>query len=84
MTLTGISGYLGSWTCLKYLEDGGFRVRGTVRDIKNEAKIEPLRKAFGGLFDSLEIVEADLNNEQSIIEAIKGSKYVVHLASPFY
>lgn len=73
MTLTGVSGYLGSWTCLKYLEDGGFRVRGTVRDTKNEAKIEPLRKAFGSLFDSLELVEADLNNEQSIIDAIQDS-----------
>lgn len=73
MTLTGVSGYLGSWTCLKYLEDGGFRVRGTVRDTKNEAKIEPLRKVFGSLFDSLELVEADLNNEQSIIDAIQDS-----------
>ena len=61
--LTGVSGYIGSWTCLKFLEDGGFRVRGTVRDTKNDAKIAPLRKAFGKYFDKLELVEADLNDE---------------------
>ena len=43
VTITGITGFLGSWTCLKYLEDGGFRVRGTVRDRNNEAKVAPIR-----------------------------------------
>ena len=49
--ITGVSGYLGSHVALVFLKDGGFNVRGTVRDTKNAKKIEPLRKAFGTLFD---------------------------------
>ena len=83
VTITGVSGYIGSHTCLSFLQDGGYRVRGTVRDSKNEAKIEPLRQAFGDLFDSLELVNADLLNAESIMNAVNGSDYVVHTASPF-
>jgi len=50
VTLTGISGYIGSLTCLEFLKDGGFRVRGTVRDINDEAKVAPIREAYGDLF----------------------------------
>ena len=32
----------------------------------------------------LELVNADLLDEQSMIDAIAGSTYVVHLASPFF
>ena len=84
VTITGVSGYIGSWVCLRFLEDGEFRVRGTVRSTKNEAKIAPLRKEFKSAFDELELVEADLNDETSIIKAIEGSTYVVHVASPVH
>ena len=39
VTITGISGYIGANVALKYLEDGGFKVRGTVRDKDNEEKL---------------------------------------------
>ena len=55
-----------------------------MRDSKNEAKIAPLRKAFGEYFDQLELVDADLLDAESITKAIAGSTYVVHTASPFY
>ena len=83
VTLTGISGYLGSQTCLEFLKDGGFRVRGTVRDKTNEAKIAPIREAFGEFFDQVELVEADMENEESIMNAVAGSTYVIHMASPY-
>ena len=51
VTLTGITGYIGSHTCLQFLQDGGFRVRGTVRDKTNEAKLAPIREAFGEHFN---------------------------------
>ena len=51
VTITGITGYLGAETCKVFLEDGGYRVRGTVRDKSNEAKVAPIREAFGDLFD---------------------------------
>lgn len=81
--ITGISGFLGAHTCLAFLSDGSYRVRGTVRSKTNEAKLEPLKKGFGELFDQLELVEADLTDEASLVNACAGATYVVHTASPF-
>ena len=83
ITITGISGYVGSQTCLLFLNSGKYHVRGTVRNKNNEEKIAPLRKAFGEKFEELELVEADLLDEESINRAIQGSTYVAHIASPF-
>lgn len=82
--ITGVSGYIGSWVAKTFLEDGSFKVRGTVRDPKNEAKIKPLRTAFGdSLFSKLELVAADLLDADSLSKAIAGADIVVHTASPF-
>ena len=54
--ITGVSGYLGSHVAHVFLKDGGFDVRGTVRDPQNPKKIEPLKKAFGDLFKNLTLV----------------------------
>ena len=51
VVITGVSGFLGSHMALAFLKDGSYNVRGTVRNTKNPAKIEPLRKAFGSYFD---------------------------------
>jgi len=60
-------------------------VRGTVRDKNNAAKLEPLKEAFGEeLYAQLQLVEADLMNEESMVSAIAGSTFVVHVASPFF
>ena len=83
VTITGISGYLGAQVCKYFLEDGSFRVRGTVRSVSNSAKIDPLKEAFGDLFDKLELKEADLLDEASIMAACEGSNFIVHTASPF-
>jgi nucleoside-diphosphate-sugar epimerase len=64
--ITGVNGYLGAHTCLLFLKDGGFRVRGTVRDKDNDAKVDPLKAAFGDLFVQLELVNADLTDAASI------------------
>jgi nucleoside-diphosphate-sugar epimerase len=69
--------------CLAFLKDGTYKVRGTVRSTTNETKIAPLKEAFGEYFDQLELIEADLLNEESLFKAIEGSTYVVHTASPF-
>ena len=83
VVITGVSGYLGSQTCLEFLKTGNYRVRGTVRSTSNAAKIDPLKAGFGEYFDQLELVEADLLNEESMINACAGSTYVVHTASPY-
>ena len=83
VTITGITGYLGAQVCLHFLKDGGYAVRGTVRDMNNAAKMEPLKVAFGEYYDQMEFKEADLLNEDSMIAAMEGSDYIVHTASPF-
>jgi len=83
VVITGVSGYVGAQVASVFLSDGSYKVRGTVRSTSNEAKLAPLRKAFGSLFDELELVEADLNNEQSIIDACAGAEFLVHTASPY-
>ena len=50
VVITGVSGFLGSHVAHQFLMDGGFRVRGTVRDTKNPKKIDPIKKAFGDQF----------------------------------
>ena len=51
VTITGVSGYLGSQTALVFLKDGNYRVRGTVRSTTNEAKINPIKTGFGEYFN---------------------------------
>lgn len=58
-------------------------MRGTVRSVSNPAKIDPLKEAFGDLFEKLELKEADLLDEASMIAACEGSNFIVHTASPF-
>lgn len=55
-----------------FLENGTFKVKGTVRDTKRADKMEPLKKAFGEYFDQLELVEADLCKKETIVDACEG------------
>ena len=82
LTLTGITGYVGSWIGLYALQSGKYQVRGTVRSLTNAAKIDPIRKAYGPLFEQLELVEANLLDPDTLKHAITGSTYVLHVASP--
>ena len=82
VTITGISGFIGMYVVRDFLQDGGFTVRGTVRG-KTEEKVAPIKEAMGELYEQLEIVEADLLNPESLADAIAGSTFVVHTASPF-
>jgi len=65
------------------LKDGSYQVKGTVRDKNRADKLEPLKEAFGDLYNNLELVEADLMNSDSIIAATEGCDYIVHTACPF-
>ncbi|GFS14476.1 dihydroflavonol 4-reductase [Elysia marginata] len=59
------------------------RVRGTVRSLQDLAKVRPLYDLCPDARHNLELVEADLTEEKSWIEAVKGCTYVHHVASPF-
>ncbi|GMR31424.1 hypothetical protein PMAYCL1PPCAC_01619, partial [Pristionchus mayeri] len=78
--VTGASGYVASHVVLNLLKKG-FRVRGTVRSLKNAAKIDPIRKL--DVDGRLELVEADLMKEAGWANAVSGCDFVLHVASPF-
>ena len=61
---------------------GKFTIRATVRDKNNLAKLKPLQDFFGEKLAEVEFFNADLNDAQSLDEALKGAHYVVHTASP--
>ena len=83
VTLTGCTGFIGSHVARLFLEDGGYRVRGAVRDATNQSKLEPLKQALGAeLFAKMEFATVNLQDEASMTQAIAGSTYVVHMASP--
>lgn len=66
--VTGITGYLGS-VIVKQLLDAGYRVWGTMWNHKDEKKVANIRKAYGDLFDWIELMSMDLNDPVSIIKA---------------
>ena len=67
--VTGASGFLASHVVQKLLETGEYKVRGTVRSLKNEKKVAPLRnlRPENAKYD-LELVEAELMDKESWIE----------------
>lgn len=56
--VTGASGYV-ALHCVQQLLQHGYKVRGTVRSLRNESKVAPLRQ-MEGASELLELVEADL------------------------
>jgi dihydroflavonol-4-reductase len=80
--VTGVSGFIGSWVAYAALK-AGYRVRGTVRSLKNEAKVHHLRDLCPGSKHSIELVEADLTSDSGWDEAVAGCHYILHVASPF-
>uniref|UniRef100_A0A0K0FK37 Epimerase domain-containing protein n=1 Tax=Strongyloides venezuelensis TaxID=75913 RepID=A0A0K0FK37_STRVS len=80
--VTGASGYLASH-CVFQLLAAGYKVRGTVRSLKNKEKIKHLLN-FPKAKSNLTLVEADLTKGlDSWINVVKDCDYVLHVASPF-
>lgn len=80
--VTGVSGYIGTWCAYAALKLG-YRVRGTVRSLSNEKKVQHLRNLCPGSNFMIELVEADLNSEKGWNEAVAGCTFILHVASPF-
>jgi dihydroflavonol-4-reductase len=75
--VTGVSGYLASWMAKDLLEKG-FRVRGTVRSLQDQEKIETMKQILPGV----EFVPADLRSPEGWTAAVEGCQWVFHVASP--
>jgi len=83
--ITGITGYLGSHVAKQILDlkNDRYKIRASVRSLENQAKLAPLRKAFGEEgYVSIEFVEADLMSKEALTRAIQGVSYIIHVASP--
>jgi len=78
--VTGASGFIGSHIVANLLNKGR-GVRATVRDVTDPDRVEHLRAlpmADGG---SLEIVEMDLMDSESVERAVSGCREVIHTAA---
>lgn len=80
--LTGASGYLAGHV-LNHLLNRGFKVRGTVRSLKDIKKVNHIYEINTSKRDNLELIEADLLDPKSWDSAMKDIDYVIHTASPF-
>jgi dihydroflavonol-4-reductase len=79
--ITGASGFVAGHIIDQLLKKG-YKVRGTVRSIKDKEKLKFLYD-LDPTGNSLELVEADLLNEESFDAAFKGCKLLFHTASPY-
>jgi dihydroflavonol-4-reductase len=83
VVVTGVTGFLGSWLTYMLIENGSYSVRATMRNSKDQSKLDKIKGGFKEKFDKLELVEADMSDDASIDKAIEGCKYVFHVATPF-
>ncbi len=80
--VTGISGYIASHVATKLL-DQGFRVRGTVRNLEKGERVAAAMAKAGHDISRLNLIEADLGEDEGWAEAVKDCRYIQHIASPF-
>jgi dihydroflavonol-4-reductase len=81
--VTGGTGFLGGW-CIASLLERGYDVRTTVRDLAREKAVRDAAEAAGvDPGTRLTVLAADLTSDAGWAEAIRGCRYVLHVASPF-
>lgn len=80
--VTGGTGYMASWL-IKYLLEDGYKVRVTVRNIKDEDKYAHIIKISESSKGSLEVFEADLLDPDAFKSCMNGCNIVFHTASPY-
>ncbi len=80
--ITGATGYVAGWIVKRLLEEG-LTVHAPVRDPKNKEKLAHLNALADKSKGEIKFFEADLLEDGSYDEAVKGCELVFHTASPF-
>ncbi|MET0564834.1 MAG: SDR family oxidoreductase [Acidimicrobiia bacterium] len=79
--VTGASGFIASHIVQQLLE-GGYRVRGTVRD-PGKARAAGHLTGLIGAAERLELTGADLLTPDAFDSAVRDCEYAIHTASPY-
>ena len=66
--VTGATGYLASYIIKQLHESGEFKVRGTVRSLEDNSKLDALKALLHDGENPVEFVEADLLKPESWTE----------------
>jgi nucleoside-diphosphate-sugar epimerase len=80
--VTGASGFIAQHCILELLRSG-YRVRGTLRSLSTALRIRETLARHTSLDGRLDLVEADLLRDDGWADAVRGCRYVLHVASPF-
>jgi nucleoside-diphosphate-sugar epimerase len=82
--VTGGTGFVGVQCVLQLLQKG-YNVKTTLRSVSSKGKvIETLKTGGITSFDNLSFIETDLTKDDNWDEAVKGCRYVIHVASPVF
>ncbi len=80
--VTGASGFVAMHCIIQLLEQG-YRVHGTLRDLKREAELRATLSRFCDPGNRLTLYPADLLDDAGWDAAAQGCDYALHVASPF-
>lgn len=80
--VTGGTGFVGGHCILQLLE-AGHDVRTTVRNMERAAEVKNVVSTHGGNVGAVEVVQADLLDDDGWAAAVADVDFVLHVASPF-